>query len=237
MTTVEQHRLLSYREGTAASRWTTSRETSSMERRERASGAAPSPRRAQRRTRPEARSDAPKSFAGSLLVPADMLPPASPPDEDLNGERAGSRGRGATPGQRRRGRPGVGRERRSPEPVPRPRSRPCRASLEVHAPANASRRCSRADCAGSAPAPGRLDVLRRLVATPRWLGALRLARLLALAALTGAVVVTAVIATRPNTAHPSSASALGAAGPLGCAGERVSHCGEQPVRATGSGSR
>ncbi len=49
---------------------------------------------------------------------------------------------------------------------------------------------------------------------PRWLGGLRLTRLLALAALTGAVVVTAVIATRPNAAHPSFASALGATGPL-----------------------
>lgn len=33
----------------------------------------------------EARSDAPKSFAGSLLVPADMLPPASAPDQHVNG--------------------------------------------------------------------------------------------------------------------------------------------------------
>ena len=56
--------------------------------------------------------------------------------------------------------------------------------------------------------------LRRHVAMPRWLGGLRLTRLLALAALTGAVVVTAVIATRPNAAHPSFASALGATGPL-----------------------
>ncbi len=38
---------------------------------------------------PEARSDAPKSFAGSLLVPADMLPPAFPPDEHLNGNEQG----------------------------------------------------------------------------------------------------------------------------------------------------
>jgi hypothetical protein len=56
--------------------------------------------------------------------------------------------------------------------------------------------------------------LRRCVAMPRWLGELHLTRLLALAALTGAVVVTAVIATRPNAAHPSFASALGATGQL-----------------------
>ena len=31
-----------------------------------------------------ARSDAPKSIAGSLLVPAEMLPPAFPPDENSN---------------------------------------------------------------------------------------------------------------------------------------------------------
>jgi hypothetical protein len=56
--------------------------------------------------------------------------------------------------------------------------------------------------------------LRRLAAMSRWMGELRLTRLLALAALTGAVVVTAVIVTRPNAAHPSSAAALSATGPL-----------------------
>jgi hypothetical protein len=56
--------------------------------------------------------------------------------------------------------------------------------------------------------------LRVLLAMLRWLGELRLTRLLALAALTGAVVVTAVIATRPNAAHPSFASAHGATRPL-----------------------
>jgi hypothetical protein len=35
----------------------------------------------------EARSDAPKSIAGSLLVPADMLPVASPGDQRPNGDR------------------------------------------------------------------------------------------------------------------------------------------------------
>ena len=81
--------MLSYRKGPPPSRWTTSRETSSTERRERANGAAPSPRRRSAPDAAEARSDAPKSFAGSLLVPADMLPPASSPDEDLKGNEQG----------------------------------------------------------------------------------------------------------------------------------------------------
>ena len=38
---------------------------------------------------PETRSDAPKSFAGSLLVPADMLPAAFAPDERLNENQQG----------------------------------------------------------------------------------------------------------------------------------------------------
>jgi hypothetical protein len=37
----------------------------------------------------EARADAPKSFAGSLLVPAEMLTPASPPEERVNGSTEG----------------------------------------------------------------------------------------------------------------------------------------------------
>jgi hypothetical protein len=55
---------------------------------------------------------------------------------------------------------------------------------------------------------------RRRVAMLRWLGEPRLARLLALAALTCAVLLTAVITARPNAAHPSFSSALRAVGPL-----------------------
>ena len=49
-----------------------------MERRERASGAARRDSRARRAEDAEPRSDAPKSIAGSLLVPADMLPASVP---------------------------------------------------------------------------------------------------------------------------------------------------------------
>ena len=52
-----------------------------MERRERATGAAHEPKHAPARTEPEARSDAPKSIAGSLLVPADMFTAAAGADE------------------------------------------------------------------------------------------------------------------------------------------------------------
>ena len=45
----------------------------------------------------KARSDAPKSIAGSLLVPADMLPAASPADRRPNAD-----GNAARPSSRRR---------------------------------------------------------------------------------------------------------------------------------------
>jgi hypothetical protein len=162
----------------------------------------------------ETRSDAPKSFAGSLLVPADMLPPVSPPDEDLNGNEQG-RTVAAPPranagaGDRASAENGV---HQNPFLVPEaarvePRSRSTRRGITAALLASPQRWIT--------ARPGSSRVLGRLVAVPRWLGALRLTRLLALAALTGTVVVAAVIATRANTAHPSSTSALGAAGPLG----------------------
>jgi hypothetical protein len=161
----------------------------------------------------EARADAPKSIAGSLLVPAEMLSSAIPPDEDLKGRE---QGRAAAPLPRANA--GAG-ERESPETgvhqnpflVPEAarvehRSRSARRRM-IAALLASPRWLIRARLRSSRP-------LRRRVAMPRWLGELRLTRLLALAALTGAVVVTAVIATRPNAAHPASASALGATGQL-----------------------
>ena len=162
---------------------------------------------------PETRSDAPKSFAGSLLVPADMLPAAFAPDERLN---ENEQGRAAAPppradadaGDRASAETGAHQnpflvpEAARVEPRPRSTRRRMIAALLASPRGLISAR------------RGSSRPLRRLAAMPRWLGELRLTRLLALAALTGAVVVTAVIATRPNAAHPSSASALGATGPL-----------------------
>ena len=161
----------------------------------------------------EARSDAPKSFAGSLLVPADMLPPASPPEEDLNGNKQG-RTVAAAP------RANAGAGDRAPAEIgvhQNPFLVPEAARVE-----DRSRSTRRRMLAALLASPGGLmsapraacRPLSRLVAVPRWLGGLRLTRLLALAALTGAVVIAAVIATRPNAAHPSSSRALGATGPL-----------------------
>ena len=161
----------------------------------------------------EARSDAPKSFAGSLLVPADMLPAAFTPDERSESQQ----GRAAAPPTRADADPGARTadgngahqnpflvpEAARVEPRPRSTRRRMIAALLASPPGLITAR------------PGPSRGLGRLLAVPRWAGALRLTRLLALAALTGAVVVTAVIATRANTAHPSSTSALGAAGPLG----------------------
>jgi hypothetical protein len=160
-----------------------------------------------------ARSDAPKSIASSLLVPAEMLPAAFPPDERPNAS---------------------GRHRAAAVPSPANAGAGDRASAETGVHQNPflvpeaarvehrSRSTRRRMIAALLARPrgllsarrGSSRPLRRLAAMPRWLDELRLTRLLALAALTGAVVVTAVIATRPNAAHPSFASARGATGSL-----------------------
>jgi hypothetical protein len=162
----------------------------------------------------ETRADAPKSIAGSLLVPAEMLSSAIPPDEHLNGSEDG---RAATPPSRANA--GAG-ERESPETGvhQNPFLVPEAARVERRSRSTSRRRMLAALLASPR---GLISVrrwssrpLRRRVAIPRWLGEPRLIRLLALAALTGAVLVTAVITTRPNAAHPSFSSALRAAGPL-----------------------
>ena len=184
---------------------------------------------------PETRSDAPKSFAGSLLVPADMLPAAFTPDERSENQQ----GRAAAPPTRADADPGARAAdengvHQNPFLVPeaaRVEPRPRSTRRRMIAALLASPRGLISARRGSSRSP------RRVVAVRRWLGELRLTRLLALAALTGAVVVTAVIATRANTAHPSSHVCARRSRPTRCAREGVSHCGEQPVRATGSSSR
>jgi hypothetical protein len=161
----------------------------------------------------EARADAPKSIAGSLLVPAEMLSSTIPSDEHLNGNEQG-RAAAPLPGANA----GSG-EPTSPElgVHQNPFLLPEAARVETR-----SKSTRRRMIAALLASPRGLMSARRKssrplrcrLAMPRWLGELRLTRLLALAALTGAVVVTAVIATRPNAAHPSLASALGATGQL-----------------------
>jgi hypothetical protein len=161
----------------------------------------------------ETRADAPKSIAGSLLVPAEMLSSAIPPDEHLNGS---DQGRAAAPLPRANA--GAG-EPASPEAGvhQNPFLVPEAARVE-HRSRSARRRMIAALLAsprGLISARRRSSrPLRRRVAMPRWLGEPRLTRLLALAALTGAVLVTAVITTGPNAAHPSFSSALRALGPV-----------------------
>ncbi len=161
----------------------------------------------------ETRADAPKSIAGSLLVPAEMLSSAIPPDEHLNGNE---QPRAAEPLPRANADAG---HRASPETGvhQNPFLVPEAARLE-HRSRSRLRRMIAALLAsprGSISARRRSSrPLRRGVGMHRWLGEPRLTRLLALAALTGAVLVTAVITTRPNTAHPSFSSALRGAGPL-----------------------
>ena len=95
-------------------------------------------RRSKAKARPapdatETRSDAPKSFAGSLLVPAEMLCAASPPDERSTEDEQSSRGPRprvhAGAADRVSAEPG-----RSPEPVPRPRHRSRPEPLDLGAP-------------------------------------------------------------------------------------------------------
>jgi len=158
---------------------------------------------------PETRSDAPKSFAGSLLVPVEMLPAAFAPNENPEGRAAAPPPRAnADPGTRAATENGV---HQNPFLVPE-------AARVEHRSRSTRRRMIAALLASPrgliGARRGSSRPLRRLAAMPRWMGELRLTRLLALAALTGAVVVTAVIATRSNATHPSSTSALGATGPL-----------------------
>ena len=166
----------------------------------------------------EARSDAPKSFAGVATRPSRHAAPGPPlPDEDLNGNEQGRAVAAAPPANAAAGRPGAGRKRGSPKPVPPPGSRPCRAPLDVHAPATARGVACEPTWVDRRSQPA-IRPLRCLVEIPHWLGGLRLARLMVLAALTGAVVVVPVVATRPNAARPSFASALGATGPVATLG-------------------
>jgi hypothetical protein len=135
---------------------------------------------------PETRSDAPKSFAGSLLVPADMLPAAVAPDERLSENQQGraaapSPPADADPGARATAENGV---HQNPFLVPEA------AHVEQR-----SRSTSRRMIAALLASPrglisarrGASRPLRCLVAIPRWLGGRRRTRLLSLAALTGAV--------------------------------------------------
>jgi hypothetical protein len=162
----------------------------------------------------ETRSDAPKSIAGSLLVPADMLPSAIPADGNLEGNAHNDAGEPP---------PGLttddSTDRASAEDVPQQNPFLVPEAARVEHGSRPARRPMIAPLL--AHSRGLISAWRRpprppshLVAMPRRLGERRLTLLLALAALTGAVVVTAVIITRPNVAHPSSEPALRAAGLL-----------------------
>ena len=168
-------------------------------------------RRSKAKARPapdatETRSDAPKSFAGSLLVPADMLSEAIAPDgPSTDGEQA----RAAGP--------------------PEPTHASDRASAEAGAQQNpflvpdTARVPNRSTSAlqwMTAALERARDRIRRGVPQPsrRHLAMLRAprpTRLLPVAALAGVVAVTAVILTRPHATHPSSESPPRAAGTLG----------------------
>ena len=168
----------------------------------------------------EARSDAPKSIAGSLLVPADMLPAAFPGDDHPNGdEQSRTTGRPPRPGA-------VTADKASDEDtlhqnpflVPEtagatdagPGTLPARhrliSALLTHpvGAIYALRKSSRAP-------------LRRVAMDRQWLRSVRLTGSAALALAAAAIALPAVIITQSHATHsswPQGSVSGGSAGPL-----------------------
>jgi hypothetical protein len=166
----------------------------------------------------ETRADAPKSIAGSLLVPAEMLSSTTPADEHLKGSE---HGRAAAPMLRAN----AGEdEPASPETGVHQNPFLVSEAARVEHRSRSTRRRMIAALLASprgliSARRGSSRPLPRRVAMPRWLSEPRPTRLLALVALISAVLVTALITTRPNAAHPAYIPGLRAAGPLNT-GER-----------------
>jgi hypothetical protein len=163
----------------------------------------------------EARSDAPKSIAGSLLVPADMLSAPFPGDGHVNRNEQ-SRATEAPP------RPGaVTAGKASDDDTPHQNpflvpeaagdtsagrdTRPARRQLIV---APLTRSVGAIYARRKSPrAPWALEAMHR-----QRLGALRLSGLFAIAVAAAAIALTAVILTQSETAHPPLPEAFRAGG-------------------------
>lgn len=159
----------------------------------------------------ETRSDAPKSFAGSLLVPAEMLPPAPVPEEGANGNGNG-------PGVTAEPRPDRTADGRAPThdsvhqnpflvPEAARLDRPARSSRGRAVAAEFARRLRGGAVLLLPRRPGRLRLGSR-----RRSRALRLTHPLAMGAVVAAIVTTTVLATQArngqrSTHHRSGTSA------------------------------
>ena len=178
--------------------------------------------RQRRRSRPPApsgkdaegpRSEAPKSIAGSLLVPAEMLAGRLPADQPAPGNEQAALPRGAaTAGD---GASAAERSRRNPflvPPVecdePRSKSERWRVIAAVLARPGAWMRTH----PGAALLWGPRTIARYLAGAPR------LVRRFALAAFAAAIPIAAVVAGQSGTHHPVSERTVHAAGLLGATG-------------------
>lgn len=172
--------------------------------------------RQRRRSRPPApsgkdaegpRSEAPKSIAGSLLVPAEMLAGRLPADQPAPGdERAALPRRTATVGD---GASTAERARRNPFLVPPVECEEPRSKFErwwVMAAVLARPAAWMRTHLGSAPLWGPRTVTRHLGGAPRWV------RRFALTAVAAAIAITVVIASQSGTRHLSSERNVRAAG-------------------------
>ena len=175
--------------------------------------------RQRRRSRPPApsgkeaegpRSDAPKSIAGSLLVPAEMLAGSLPAGQAAaeNGQAALPRGTtaavdGMSAGERAHQNPFLGPQAERAAPASKPDR--WRVVTAVLARPGAWTRIH----PGSAASSGPRTIARHLAGAPR------LRRGFALAAFTAAIAITVVIASQSGTRHRVSERSVRAAGLLG----------------------
>jgi hypothetical protein len=172
----------------------------------------------------EPRSDAPKSIAGSLMVPAHMLDGSLPADQPATRNQRAALQRGTTTVVD--GTSGAERSRRNPFLVPpaetaEPRSKPGRWGV-ISGLLERSFACIRTH-PGSALLWGPRMVARHLAVAPRS------ARRLAVAAFAAAILVTVVIASQSGTRHSSSERKVRAAGLLGASGTDVLSASSNPL--------
>lgn len=159
----------------------------------------------------EARSDAPKSFAGSLLVPADMLP-QRPPDEQINGNEQ----RQAPPLRSDLNADPAGETPAANGAHQNPFLVPEAAHVEHRARSARSLLAALLGASGRLLGPRRMASghPRRSAALLQWMIERRTGGLSVLAVLTGAVLVTVIVTTQPRATHHSSPPALGADSPV-----------------------
>lgn len=189
--------------------------------------------RQRRRSRPSApggkdadgpRSEAPKSIAGSLLVPAEMLAGSLPAEQPASGnEQAALPPRAATAGD---GAPVAERSRRNPflaPPVEREEPRSKSERWRVIAAVLARLRAWMRSYRGSAPLWAPRMIARYLAGVPR------LVRRFALAALAAAVAITVVVAGQSGTRHPVAEQRVHAAGLPGTPGTDALSVSSNPL--------